>query len=116
MIRNFVELSRVSHYAIGGNDLCGLTQPLPSITYSDVYYLRHMECAQWALPIKLITPRDVQNALGRTDLMRAIGTGIGNTAAHEIGHQFFGNGSGMEDSSVSTYNGAAGCDPTKYGL
>jgi hypothetical protein len=68
-----------------------------------------MEQSQWALPILLNTLQDVQNALGRVDLMRAIGTGIGNNAAHEIGHQFFLTGFGMDDSSTNTYNGQ-GCD------
>ena len=56
-----------------------------------------MEQAQWALPIVLNTSQDVQNALGRADLMKAIGAGIGNNAAHEIGHQFFLTGYGMDD-------------------
>ncbi len=90
-------------------ELCGLT-PNQGAQSSMVWYRKHMEQAQWALGIKLITAQDVQNALGRLDLMNAIGTGIGNTAAHEIGHQFFGFYFGMEDSSVHTYNGAAGCD------
>ena len=98
-----------------GVEYCGVTQPLPGITNSTVYYRRHMEMAQFALPIALVTAQDVQNALGRTDLMKAIGTGIGNTAAHELGHQFFGNTNGMEDTSTGTYNGAPGCDPRTAG-
>jgi hypothetical protein len=96
-------------------EYCGVTAPLPGITVSTVYYRKHMEMAQFALPITLITAQDVQNALARPDLMKAIGTGIGNTAAHEIGHQFFLDRNGMEDASTGTYNGAAGCDPRTAG-
>ncbi len=53
-----------------------------------------------------------QNALKRIDLMIAIGAGIGNNGAHEIGHQFFLDGHGMDDSSKNTYNGQ-GCDGEK---
>jgi hypothetical protein len=98
-----------------GMEYCGVTSPLSGITFSNIYYRRHMEMAQFALPIVLVTAQDVQNALHRVDLMKAIGTGIGNTAAHEVGHQYFLNGYGMEDSSTSTYNGAAGCDPRTAG-
>ena len=86
---------------------------------STIYYLANMEQAQWALPIVLNTSQDVQNALGRADLMKAIGAGIGNNAAHEIGHQFFLKGYGMDDGSTNTYNGQ-GCEgataPWVYGL
>jgi hypothetical protein len=79
----------------------------------------NMEQAQWALPLVLRTAQDVQSALSSTALMNAIGTGIGNNAAHEIGHQFFGRaGTGMDDSSTHTYNGQ-GCQgdvaPWVYG-
>ena len=95
----------------GSKEYCGATDNLPGISVSSIYYRRHMEMAQFALPITLVTAQDVQTALSRADLMKAIGTGIGNTAAHEFGHQFFGLHDGMEDSSTNTYNGAAGCDP-----
>src|SRR5271165_1131129 len=75
--------------------------------------------AQWALPIQLFTAQDVQNALQQANLMKAIGAGIGNNAAHEIAQQFLGSASGMDDSSTNTYNGA-GCDGSKapwvYGI
>ncbi len=80
---------------------------------STIWYRMNMEQAQSALPIVLKTPADVQDALGRVDLMRAIGIGIGNNAAHEIGHQFFGpTGYGMDDASQHTYNGQ-GCSGEK---
>jgi hypothetical protein len=98
---------------------CGETSPFPGSHSSRVYYRASMEQAQWALPVVLTTPADVQNALNRSDLMKAIGTGIGNTAAHEIAHQFFLTGHGMDDSSTHTYNGQ-GCGgdtaPWAYGI
>jgi hypothetical protein len=99
----------------GTKEYCGATKDWTDVYDSDVYYRKHMEMAQFALPVILITAQDVQNALGRVDLMKAIGTGIGNTAAHELGHQFFRSASGMEDNSTNTYNGAPGCDPRTAG-
>jgi hypothetical protein len=92
-----------------GKALCGVTTPLPGITFSNIFYEMSMEMAQYALPITMTTAQDVQNALHNMSLITAIGTGIGNTSAHEIGHQFFGLSNGMEDGSLNTYNGAAGC-------
>jgi hypothetical protein len=83
-------------------EYCGETNNWFDVHDSSVYYRRNMEMAQFALPIVLNTVQDTQNALSRIDLMRAIGAGIGNTAAHEIAHQFFVGGSGMEDSSANT--------------
>jgi hypothetical protein len=71
---------------------------------SSVYYLRNMEQAQWALKNGNLT-----NSLGvfvNDSLIRAIGTGIGNNAAHEFGHQF--NIVGMDDppsGPSGTFNG-----------
>lgn len=98
---------------------CGLSSGLPGSHDSNVYYLANMEQAQWALPVQLYTAQDVQNALNSVALMKAIGSGVGNNAAHEIGHQFFLAGYGMDDASTSTYNGK-GCDgeiaPWVYGF
>jgi hypothetical protein len=55
---------------------------------SEVWYECNMEQAQWALQISINTAQDESNALTRQDLIQAIGRGIGNTAAHEIAHQF----------------------------
>jgi hypothetical protein len=90
---------------------CGLSSSLGSHD-SNIYYLPNMEQSQWALPIVLSAAQDVQSALGRIDLMKAIGAGIGNNAAHELGHQFFLLKSGMDDSSKNTYNGQ-GCNGDK---
>jgi hypothetical protein len=64
-----------------------------------------MEQAQWALPIVVNTAQDVQDALVRKDLMKAIGAGIGNNAAHELAHQFLQKQFGMDNNSTNTYNG-----------
>jgi hypothetical protein len=69
-----------------------------------VFYRADMEGAQWALPIVLTSAQGVQNALDRKDLMKAIGAGIGNNAAHELAHQFLLYRYGMDDQSTSTYN------------
>jgi len=105
-VLNGIELSQ-------GTPVCGATDN-QGVTDSRVRYELHMENAQFALPITLVTLQDAQNALSNITLMKAIGTGIGNTAAHELGHQFF-IGVGMEDNSINTYNGKLGCDPAQAG-
>jgi len=92
-----------------GGVSCGLSKQFKGSHDSNVYYLANMEQAQWAPPIVLNTSQDVQRAAKRVDLMNAIGTGIGNNAAHEIAHQFLLDEHGMDDSSLNTYNGQ-GCD------
>jgi hypothetical protein len=57
-------------------------------TDSEVWYECNMEQAQWALGIIINNAQDEANALTRQDLIRAIGRGVGNNAAHEIAHQF----------------------------
>jgi hypothetical protein len=103
----------------GTQNLCGSSPPISPSYVSSIYYQQTMVQAQWALPIQLITLADVQNALNNSNLIKAIGFGIGTTAAHELGHQFFGLNYGMEDSSINTYNGA-GCSgekaPWDYGI
>jgi hypothetical protein len=98
---------------------CGISAPVAGGHESNVYYLTVMEQAQWALPLVMTTFQQVQNAVGRADLMKAIGTGIGNSAAHELAHQFLGDGFGMEDNSKNTYN-SGGCrgdlDPWTFGF
>lgn len=68
--------------------------------WSRVYYLRHMEEAQFALY------PSARPATPSQPLVQAIGEGIGNDAAHEIGHQFSDGGqfvADMDDDSVDTY-------------
>jgi hypothetical protein len=85
---------------------CGATSPF-STSVSLLYYLSNMEQAQYALAVQTGTPNN--------SLLRAIGTGIGNNAAHEVGHQL--RLKGMDDSSVGTYNAgecSGAADPSIY--
>jgi hypothetical protein len=107
---------------INGSDIqhpCGKTDNLPGVRFSKVFYMEAAGQAQWALPIALYTALDVQNALNRADLIKAIGAGIGNNAAHELAHQFLLASYGMDDASTNTYNSAQ-CEgdsaPWVYGL
>ena len=86
---------------------CGWTPGLtPGV--SQVYYQKHVTEAQDAVGDDQGEPT--------TQLLGAIGEGIGNSAAHEVGHQlvnqysFSGkivNGMDLDDSSIGTYNGAS---------
>lgn len=55
---------------------------------SEVWYECNMKEAQAALQVVINNAQDEAVALGRQDLIEAIGRGIGNNAAHEIAHQF----------------------------
>jgi hypothetical protein len=83
------------------------------INISRIYYTENMAQAQYALNQTNGTPTD--------SLLQAIGAGIGNNAAHEIGHQLknrfltsgiVGGGLWMDNNSVDTYNGGS-CDGSK---
>lgn len=85
---------------------------------STVYYECNMEQAQLALQVVINNAQDESKALQRQDLFQAIGRGIGNTAAHEIAHQFLGRCCSMDvltsadPQSAATYNnGDADGDP-----
>ncbi len=89
-------------------------------TWSRIFYPPNMAQAQHAVNITTATPTPTQ----LETLVRAIGEGIGNNAAHEIGHQlvnFFNrfpgkiiNGMDMNDNSVDTYNGGSCADPAVF--
>jgi IPT/TIG domain/Bacterial Ig-like domain (group 2)/Beta-propeller repeat/Galactose oxidase, central domain len=86
---------------------------------SDIDYNCNMEQAQRALQVIINNSTDEAAALARPDLIRAIGSGIGNNSAHEIAHQFLGLCCGMDaststdPSSAATYNnGDADGDPS----
>jgi len=69
--------------------LCGATDVTnPRVTDSQVDYIMNMENAQGAYQVPINNAQDKATALNRTDLIQAIGRGIGNTAAHEIAHHF----------------------------
>jgi hypothetical protein len=84
-----------------------------TIFTSIIYYLPEMEQAQLALQ----NGKLAFNANGQLDaksqlLVQAIGEGIGNTSAHEIGHTFSAL-PGMHDGTRDTYNGIT-CDGEHY--
>jgi hypothetical protein len=90
---------------------------------SEVNYDVNMEQAQTALNISITNAQTEAAALQQTALMDAIGMGIGNTAAHEIAHQFLKHCCSMDanpstdPNAKGTYN-ATGCtaaaDPTPW--
>jgi hypothetical protein len=90
---------------------------------SEVNYVVNMEQAQTALNISIANAQDEAAALQQIALMDAIGMGIGNTAAHEIAHQFLKKCCSMDANpskdpdAKGAYN-ATGCtaaaDPTPW--
>jgi hypothetical protein len=85
-----------------GSVPCGVT----IFASSAIYYLPEMEQAQWALQNGKLT-FDTNGLL----LVEDIGRGVGNTTAHEFGHQLAVPG--MHDGSQDTYNGSI-CDGESY--
>ncbi|MGA8872804.1 MAG: SBBP repeat-containing protein, partial [Candidatus Acidiferrales bacterium] len=73
-----------------------------------------MEQAQIALQVNINNAQDESNALMRQDLIQAMGRGIGNTAAHEVAHQFLGLCCSMDvftsadPQAAATYNNGDG--------
>ncbi len=76
---------------------------------SEMWYECNMEPAQWALGITINNAQDESAALNRSDLIQAIGRGIGNNAAHEIAHQFL-----IECCSMDAMNSADPNAPGTY--
>jgi len=85
---------------------CGDTNPNQTKS-STIYYECVMEQAQQALQVVINNASDESNALNRQDLITAIGRGIGNTAAHEIAHQFLGKCCSMDALTSQDPNAAA---------
>jgi hypothetical protein len=88
---------------------CGITPPIFQ-TFSWVYFSSNTDQAQHAI--------NETNGMPTPELLRAIGEGIGNNAAHEVGHQLVNrfaqsgkivSGIDMDDTSTDTYNGGS-CD------
>lgn len=96
---------------------CGLTADGKNA--STVWYPCNLGFAQWALGLQ---DTDLSAATGSpnfTSVLKATGEGIGNTAAHEIAHQFLSNTCGMNDqgSDLGAYDAGsadAGSDPSMY--
>ena len=106
----------------GQGPTCGFTNPNQTVS-STVVYECNMQEAQVALQVVVNNSQDEASALGRSDLIQAIGRGNGNTAAHEIAHQFLLKCCSMdvltsEDSNAAaTYNnGDASGDPDPQDL
>lgn len=94
---------------------CGFTDPNNSPPQlSTVVYECNMEQSQIALQVVINNAPDETVALGRQDLIQAIGRGIGATAAHEIAHQFLGLCCNMDvltsqdPNAAATYNNGDG--------
>jgi hypothetical protein len=87
---------------------CGITAIAGFSESSTLYYIMHMEQAQWALNLQTATPTP--------SLLQSIGEGIGNNGAHEIAHQLKSRSgqlvAGMDDNSTDTYN-SGGCNGRK---
>src|SRR2546423_14330084 len=75
-------------------------------TDSQVDYSMNMANAQSALQISITNTNDETTALQNMALIQAIGTGIGNSAAHEIAHQFLGSCCDMDSNPLGpgTFN------------
>ena len=88
-----------------------------------VGYLRNMMEAQDAVQLIINTQQDLTAALAQGSIIRAIGRGIGNIAAHEIAHHFLVRCCAMDanpevdENAKGTFN-ATGCsgerDPSPW--
>jgi hypothetical protein len=106
-------------YVVGTGDMaCGGTETA-RISWSRVFYPSNMMQAQHAINITTSTPTPDQLKA----LLQSIGEGIGNNAAHELGHQLLNRfaasekvvgGMGMDDQTTNTYNGSACTDPAVF--
>jgi hypothetical protein len=83
-------------------------------TTSQIGYINIMLEAQKALNIVINSAQDEAIAIGRTDLIDAIGRGIGNIAAHELAHQFLIKCCDMDSNPFIATN--SNPDPTQADL
>jgi hypothetical protein len=100
---------RVQVQQVAGNGVaCGSTDNnhIPH-NQSYVFYDCTMKNAQWALPVSITNAQEETSALGRQDLIQAIGRGIGSHAAHEAAHLFLGACCRMDAVITTTDQGAA---------
>jgi len=107
---------------------CGATNPNAILADgrvhdSQVDYLMNMENAQYAYGIQITNSQDEANALKSTNLLQAIGRGIGVTSAHEIAHHFLAGCCAMDadpaqDAEARGAINATGCsgssDPSPW--
>lgn len=101
---------------------CGSTDSNRPV-HHEVGYLRNMMEAQDTLQLIINNAQDLNAALAQGSIIRAIGRGIGNIAAHEITHHFLLRCCGMDadptkdENAKGTFN-ATGCsgvrDPSPW--
>jgi len=114
---HMVEVSGGHFYDSKTGLSCGLTAYPRNA--STVWYPCNLTEAQFALNLEDTNLSQNTGSPSFASLLKAIGEGIGNTAAHEIGHQFLDNLCGMNDNPnlLGVYNGGsadAGNDPSMY--
>ena len=106
-------------YVVGTGDMACGGIDTAKISWSRVFYPSNMMQAQHAINITTSTPTPDQ----LNTLLQSIGEGIGNNAAHELGHQLVNRfaastkvvgGMGMDDQTADTYNGGACTDPAVF--
>jgi hypothetical protein len=113
---NMVEVSGALYYD-GSSVKCGLTGP--NKPKSTAWYPCNLTQAQFALNLQDTDLSATTSSPNFTGVLRAAGEGIGNTAAHEIAHQFLDMLCGMTDdpNRVGVYDGGSadsGNDPSMY--
>jgi hypothetical protein len=78
----------LNHQTLGPENVYGGTSQYDP-TIHQVDYINNMEQGQWAYNVVINNAQDESKVLQqRTDYIQAIGRAIGNTAAHEMAHQF----------------------------
>jgi len=101
---------------------CGSTDSY-HVERHEVGYLQNMMEAQAALQLIINNAQDLSTVLAEGSIIRAMGRGIGNIAAHEIAHQFLKKCCAMDanpevdENAKGTFN-ATGCsgvrDPSPW--
>ncbi len=113
---NMVEVSGREYCDGPGSCPCGLTAP--NRKASTVWYGCNESNAQWALNLQGTDLSAATASKSFSDVVQATGRGIGNTAAHEIAHQFLENSfsCAMNDdlSKTGVYDGGNAKDPSMY--
>jgi hypothetical protein len=114
---NLVEVSGGVYCTAPGACPAGLTAP--NRNASTVWYNVNLSQAQYALNLQDTDLSASTDSPLFANVLWSTGEGIGNTAAHEIAHQFLLETCGMNDdpSLVGVYNGGsadAGDDPSMY--
>ncbi len=114
---NKVEVSGGYYSQTAGQVNCGLTAY--GRAASTAWYPCSLTQAQFALTLEDVDLSSATSSSSFVQVLLATGEGIGNTAAHEIAHQYLANTCGMNDDPRKTgvYDGGsadAGSDPSMY--